>query len=80
MVILKVTDHFNNSRSEIIKINLTEIGSEVDSAGSGLRIVTYTFENSSNSGFPERGVSGTSSPLENKSARRSFCSVLVTKA
>jgi hypothetical protein len=46
LVILKVTDKFNDSnrRSEIIKTNLTEIGSEVDSSGSGLGIVTYAFE------------------------------------
>jgi hypothetical protein len=46
LAILKVTDHFNNnnSRSEIIKINLAETGSEVDSSGSVLGIVPYAFE------------------------------------
>ena len=46
LVILQVTDHFNdsNSRSEIIKISLTEIGSGVGPSGSGLGIVTCDFE------------------------------------
>jgi hypothetical protein len=46
--ILKVTDRFNdnNSRSEIIKINLTDTGRgiKVDSTGSRSTIVTQAFE------------------------------------
>jgi hypothetical protein len=56
LVILKVTDHFNdNSRSEITKINLTEIGSEVDSSGFGSRIVTYAFGHRNKRWVPGKG-------------------------
>jgi hypothetical protein len=58
LVILEVTDHFNvnNSRSEIIKINLTEIGSEAGSSGSGLGLVTHACEHCNKFRVPGKAI------------------------
>ena len=73
LLILKVTDHY--IRSEIIEINITEVGreSEVASSGSGSRRVTSAFEHRNKLWVP-----GKASFL-NTPTRRSYCPVPVTR-
>jgi hypothetical protein len=83
LAIVNVTGHFHdkNSRTEIIKINLTEIGRgiKVDSTGSGSTIVTYALEHCYNLWFPGNAGLLNIFASQEQIRLKEYCSVLVTR-